>query len=126
MDGPPEIVDGMVIYVITSWSERPARRARNPPIVCIPSCELPARRMTTSRTVRRAMGTIGSEPEGWGVAGRTIFGEHKVAGGPGFVNEMEPVAQAVGRAPAGLRLTPCAGRAGALVQAATTRLYNDC
>jgi hypothetical protein len=33
MDGPPEIVDGIVMYVMTSWSLRPARRARKPPIV---------------------------------------------------------------------------------------------
>lgn len=34
--------------VMTSWSERPARRARKPSTAWIPSCELPASRMTTS------------------------------------------------------------------------------
>ena len=32
MEGPPEIVAGMVMYVITSFSVRPASRARNPPM----------------------------------------------------------------------------------------------
>src|SRR2546430_17367920 len=48
MDGPPEIVAGMVMYVITSWSLRPANRARKAPAVWIPSCEFPARRITAS------------------------------------------------------------------------------
>src|ERR1700758_5699438 len=34
---------------MTSWALRPARRARNAPMVWIPSCELPAKRMTASR-----------------------------------------------------------------------------
>src|SRR5260221_5778701 len=50
MDGPPEMVDGMVIKVMTSCSLRPANRARNPPMAWIPSCELPAIRMTASET----------------------------------------------------------------------------
>src|SRR6266852_8022338 len=33
---------------MTSWSLRPANRARNAPAVWIPSCEFPARRMTAS------------------------------------------------------------------------------
>src|SRR4051812_48372659 len=33
---------------MTSWSERPARRARKPPMAWVPSWGLPARRMTTS------------------------------------------------------------------------------
>ena len=48
MDGPPEIVAGIVMKVITSCSLRPARRARKPPMAWMPSCELPAMRMTTS------------------------------------------------------------------------------
>ena len=34
--------------VMTSCSLRPARRARNPPMAWMPSCELPAMRMTAS------------------------------------------------------------------------------
>jgi hypothetical protein len=48
MDGPPEMVEGMVIIVMTSCSLRPARRARKPPMDWIPSWELPAMRMTAS------------------------------------------------------------------------------
>ena len=48
MDGPPEIVEGIVMNVMTSCSLRPARRARNPPMAWMPSCELPAMRMTAS------------------------------------------------------------------------------
>src|SRR6516225_3394596 len=48
MEGPPEIVDGMVMNVMTSCSLRPASRARKPPMAWMPSCELPAMRMTTS------------------------------------------------------------------------------
>jgi len=48
MDAPPEMVDGIVIMVMTSRSLRPARRARNPPMDWMPSCELPARRIVTS------------------------------------------------------------------------------
>src|SRR5271154_1188397 len=48
MDGPPEIVAGMVMSVMTSCSLRPARRAKKPPMAWMPSCELPARRMTVS------------------------------------------------------------------------------
>src|SRR5437773_9830808 len=33
---------------MTSWSLRPARRARKAPAVWIPSCEFPARRITAS------------------------------------------------------------------------------
>src|SRR5213082_1778071 len=33
---------------MTSWSLRPASRARNAPAVWIPSCEFPARRITAS------------------------------------------------------------------------------
>src|ERR1700688_5135348 len=47
-DGPPEIVDGMVMNVMPSCSLRPARRARKPPMAWMPSCELPAMRMTAS------------------------------------------------------------------------------
>src|SRR5471032_1839556 len=48
MDGPPEIVDGIVMNVMTSCSLRPARRARKPPMAWMPSCELPAMRITAS------------------------------------------------------------------------------
>ena len=48
MDGPPEIVAGIVMKVMTSCSLRPASRARNPPMAWMPSCELPAMRMTAS------------------------------------------------------------------------------
>src|SRR5208283_2648130 len=48
IEGPPEIVAGMVINVMTSCSLRPASRARKPPITWMPSCELPAMRMTAS------------------------------------------------------------------------------
>src|SRR5689334_12177734 len=48
IDGPPEIVDGIVMNVMTSCSLRPARRARKPPIAWMPSCELPAMRMMAS------------------------------------------------------------------------------
>ena len=46
MDGPPEIVDGMVMKVITSISIRPAMRASMVPTDWIPSWEFPAMRMT--------------------------------------------------------------------------------
>ena len=32
IDGPPEMVDGIVMKVMTSCSLRPARRARKPPM----------------------------------------------------------------------------------------------
>jgi len=48
MEGPPEIVDGMVMKVMTSCSLLPANRARKPPMACMPSWELPAIRMTAS------------------------------------------------------------------------------
>src|SRR5262249_2216642 len=48
MEGPPEMVEGMVMKVMTSCSLRPARRARKPPIAWMPSWELPAMRMTAS------------------------------------------------------------------------------
>src|SRR4030095_11248918 len=48
MEGPPEMVEGMVMKVMTSCSLRPARRARKPPMAWMPSCELPAMRMTAS------------------------------------------------------------------------------
>src|SRR5579859_3478501 len=48
MEGPPEMVEGMVMKVMTSCSLRPASRARKPPMAWIPSCELPAMRMTAS------------------------------------------------------------------------------
>jgi|ETNmetMinimDraft_30_1059905.scaffolds.fasta_scaffold00378_4 hypothetical protein len=32
MEGPQEMIEGMVIIVITSRSLRPAKRARNPPM----------------------------------------------------------------------------------------------
>src|SRR6185295_2620805 len=48
MEGPPEIVAGMVMKVMTSCSLRPASRARKPPIAWMPSWELPAIRMTAS------------------------------------------------------------------------------
>src|SRR5436190_11397067 len=51
IDGPPEIVDGMVMKVMTSCSLRPARRAKKPPIAWMPSCEFPAIRITASETL---------------------------------------------------------------------------
>src|SRR6185295_9517492 len=51
MDGPPEMVEGMVMKVMTSCSLRPASRARKPPMAWMPSWELPAMRMTASGTV---------------------------------------------------------------------------
>src|SRR5208337_816142 len=48
MDGPPEMVAGMVIKVMTSCSLRPARRARKPPMAWMPSWEFPAKRITAS------------------------------------------------------------------------------
>ena len=48
IDGPPEIVDGMVMKVMTSCSLRPASRARKAPTAWMPSCELPAMRITAS------------------------------------------------------------------------------
>src|SRR4029077_14130465 len=50
IEGPPEMVDGMVMKVMTSCSLRPASRARNPPMAWMPSCELPAMRITASET----------------------------------------------------------------------------
>src|SRR5688572_14923490 len=50
IDGPPEIVEGMVMKVMTSCSLRPAKRARKPPIAWIPSWEFPAIRITASET----------------------------------------------------------------------------
>src|SRR3978361_191169 len=50
MEAPPEMVAGIVMKVITSCSLRPARRARKPPMAWMPSCELPAMRMTASET----------------------------------------------------------------------------
>ena len=44
------MVAGMVINVITSCSLRPANWARKPPMDWMPSCELPAMRMTASVT----------------------------------------------------------------------------
>src|SRR5690242_13360726 len=63
MDGPPEIVDGMVMKVMTSCSLRPASRARKPPMAWMPSCELPAMRMTASETLE----TLGVPPDGCAV-----------------------------------------------------------
>src|SRR5438105_14255474 len=48
IEGPPEIVEGIVMNVMTSCSLRPASRARKPPIAWMPSCELPAMRMIAS------------------------------------------------------------------------------
>jgi hypothetical protein len=48
MEGPPEMVEGMVMKVMTSCSLRPAKRARKPPMAWIPSWELPAIRMIAS------------------------------------------------------------------------------
>src|SRR5208337_819815 len=58
MEGPPEIVAGMVMKVMTSCSLRPASRARNPPMAWMPSCELPARRMAASEILL----TLGAPP----------------------------------------------------------------
>src|ERR1041385_3409599 len=56
MLGPPEIVAGIVMYVMTSLSVRPASRAKNPPIAWIPSWELPASRITASWILRPRCG----------------------------------------------------------------------
>src|SRR5579862_8846159 len=66
MEGPPEMVAGMVMWVITSCSLRPASRARKPPIAWMPSCELPAMRMMASETRETREGA------GWGVAGARV------------------------------------------------------
>jgi hypothetical protein len=63
MEGPPEMVEGMVMKVMTSCSLRPAKRARKPPMAWMPSCELPANRMTASDT----FDTLGAPPPIGGV-----------------------------------------------------------
>src|SRR5436309_5137243 len=63
IDGPPLIVLGIVMKVITSCSLRPASRARKPPMAWMPSCELPAMRMIASET----FDTLGAWPDGWAV-----------------------------------------------------------
>src|SRR5437764_6277920 len=63
IDGPPEMVEGMVMKVMTSCSLRPASRARKPPMAWMPSCELPAMRMIASET----FDTLGAWPDGWAV-----------------------------------------------------------
>src|SRR6266498_4545755 len=68
MEGPPEMVEGMVMNVMTSCSLRPANRARKPPIAWIPSCELPAIRKTASETLE----TFGS-PGGGGVSSASLM-----------------------------------------------------
>jgi hypothetical protein len=57
------MVEGMVMKVMTSCSLRPARRARKPPMAWMPSCELPAKRMTASDT----FDTFGVPPPTGGV-----------------------------------------------------------
>src|SRR5471032_895970 len=69
MDGPPEIVEGIVMNVMTSCSLRPARRARKPPMAWMPSCEFPAMRITASGTVE----IFGVEPEVELIADSLIF-----------------------------------------------------
>src|SRR6186713_2967242 len=71
IEGPPEIVDGMVMYVMTSWSDRPARRARKPPMAWMPSWELPARRITTSGM---AWADAAASSPAEGVEGLTMIG----------------------------------------------------
>src|SRR5438034_11308750 len=63
MDGPPEIVEGIVMKVMTSCSLRPARRARKPPMAWMPSWELPAMRMTASEILE----TLGVPSASWAV-----------------------------------------------------------
>src|ERR1041385_8332289 len=63
IDGPPEIVDGMVMNVMTSCSLRPANRARKPPMAWMPSCELPAIRMIASEM----RDILGEPPDGGAV-----------------------------------------------------------
>jgi len=58
MEGPPEMVAGMVMNVMTSCSLRPASRARKPPMAWMPSWELPAMRITASETLE----TLGVPP----------------------------------------------------------------
>src|SRR5580658_3588716 len=70
MEGPPEIVEGMVMKVMTSCSLRPARRARKPPMAWMPSCELPAKRMTASDT----LDTWGALPAAVGVNMDSLIG----------------------------------------------------
>src|SRR5437868_7507274 len=86
IEGPPEIVDGIVMKVITSCSLRSARRARKPPMAWMPSWELPAMRMTASETWETlgvegagVVATVGSLMAKWGDsqanrAPREIFG----------------------------------------------------
>src|SRR5271170_5817223 len=61
MEGPPEMVAGMVMNVMTSCSLRPASRARKPPMAWMPSWELPAMRITASGTWETREGAGGAE-----------------------------------------------------------------
>src|SRR5258708_14752463 len=85
IDGPPEMVEGMVMKVITSCSLRPANRARKPPIACIPSWEFPAIRITASLT-------------------RSTFGEPPLAG-VGYVGLLLTISE-VPNSPCFLKFPP--------------------
>ena len=49
--------------VMTSCSLRPASRAKKPPIAWMPSCELPAMRITASLTVETLGSLLGAAGE---------------------------------------------------------------
>src|SRR5580692_3556454 len=68
---------------MTSWSLRPASRARNAPAVWIPSCELPAKRMTASRI---CSGRRSARPADVGVADSGKTGEELTVVGFGNAN----------------------------------------
>ena len=59
--------------VMTSCSLRPASRARNPPMAWMPSCELPAMRMTASLIFE----TFGAPPEDDAVVIVSLMNPHK-------------------------------------------------
>src|SRR5258705_2007466 len=69
MEGPPEIVEGMVMNVMTSCSLRPASRARKPPMAWMPSCELPAIRMIASEILE----TLGAPPAFWALNAMSLM-----------------------------------------------------
>ena len=73
MDGPPEMVAGIVMNVMTSCSLRPASRARNPPMAWMPSCELPAMRITASLIFE----TFGAPPGDDAVVIVSLMNPHK-------------------------------------------------
>lgn len=82
------------MYVMTSCALRPARRARNAPAVWIPSCELPAKRMTASRI---CSGRRSARPAEVGVADSGKTGEELTVWG------LRTLIEQVGRCQCGAR-----------------------